>query len=403
MKKLAVIGRGTVGCMTAVNLRLNYPNTEIDWYYDPNIKPQSVGEGTTLTLPKLLNKTLGFSPKDFPLVDGYVKTGIYKKGWSSTVEEFTHDFPSPLVALHFNANKLQDYIFSRVKDHVNLKPFNISEDTIDADHIFNCSGRPKDFSDYHQASFIPVNAVHVTQCYWDAPKFSHTLTIARPYGWVFGIPLQNRCSIGYLYNKDINTLDEVKEDVKAIFSDYDLIPSKDTNSFEFSNYYRKQNYTDRVSYNGNASFFLEPLEALTFGMADIFSTNSLNMIEGIISKDQANYEYATVISQCEKIIMMHYFAGSKYTTPFWDFAKERGEMCMDYAKYDSSFRYMVESAKQLGAFGSYVDLLLTEKNLPTETVLLNNTWWTGSFSQNLDGLGIRESLEKKFSIRQHAA
>ena len=52
------------------------------------------------------------------------------------------------------------------------------------------------------------------------------------------------------------------------FDDFNLIPSTDTNSFSFNNYYRKQNFTDRVVYNGNASFFLEPMEATSVGCMD---------------------------------------------------------------------------------------------------------------------------------------
>ncbi len=88
MKKLAVIGRGTVGCVSALQLKLNFPDAEVQWHYDPSINPQSVGEGTTLILPKLLSDTINFSPRDYPKVDGYVKTGIFKDGWSSDGKKF---------------------------------------------------------------------------------------------------------------------------------------------------------------------------------------------------------------------------------------------------------------------------------------------------------------------------
>lgn len=397
-KKLAVIGRGTVGCMAALQLRLHYPDSELDWYFDPSVKPQAVGEGTTLTLPQVLNRTINFSPKDYHHVDGYVKTGIFKDGWSKSGDSFLHDFPSPNVALHFNANKLQNYVFDRLKDHVNVNPNSVSADDIDADHIIDCSGRPKSFGAHHMSSYIPVNAVHVTQCYWDAPKFSHTLTIARPYGWVFGIPLQNRCSVGYMYNKDINTLEEVEEDVKAIFSDYGLEPSGDTNSFHFSNYYKKINHTDRISYNGNASFFLEPLEALTFGMANAFIVNTMNLLDKHLSVEQANYEYTTIVSNCERIIMLHYFAGSKYNTKFWDYARERGEACMAFSRHSDAFVDMVNEAPQLGPFGTYPMDIHGASPMTMEKAHLSNIWWNGSFSQNLDGLGIRSKLKDVLGI-----
>ena len=398
MKKYAVIGRGTVGCMSALQMKLNFPDAKVEWHYDPTIKPQAVGEGTTLSLPFTLNKYLGFSGKDFSTVDAYVKTGIFKRGWSKTKEEFLHDFPTPSAAIHFNANKMQDYIFSRVKDHVDLFEHNITPDDIDADYIIDCSGRPKDYSKHSQSAYIPVNAVHVNQCYWDAPKFSHTLTIARPYGWVFGIPLQNRCSVGYLYNSDINTLEEVKEDIKAIFSDFDLTPSKETNSFGFNNYSKNCNFTDRIASNGNASFFLEPLEAMSFSMANHVLNNAINYIQGIVSTQQANMEYVGLIRNVERIIMLHYFAGSKYKTPFWDYARERGERCMETGKYDKAFCDMVEHAYPAGTFGVAPQVILDSGKASMDFLHLSNLWWSPSFAQNLDGLGIRDRLEDVLGI-----
>ena len=151
---------------------------------------------------------------------------------------------------------------------------------------------------------------------------------------MFGIPLQNRCSVGYLYNSDINTLEEVKEDIKAIFSDFGLTPSEETNSFGFKNYSKNRNFTDRLASNGNSSFFLEPLEAMSFGMANSVLENATNCIQGVMSAEQANVEYVGLIRNVERIIMMHYFAGSKYKTLFWDYARERGERCMETGKYD---------------------------------------------------------------------
>ena len=398
MKKYAVIGRGTVGCMSALQMKLKFPDATVEWHYDPNIKPQAVGEGTTLALPSLLNATLGFGAKDYPQVDGYVKTGIFKRDWSTSGGDFLHEFPAPAVALHFNANKMQDYVYGRLKDHVDLFEHNITPDDIDADYIIDCSGRPKDYSKHSQSAYIPVNAVHVNQCYWDAPKFSHTLTIARPYGWVFGIPLQNRCSVGYLYNSDINTLEEVKEDIKAIFSDFDLTPSKETNSFGFNNYSKNCNFTDRIASNGNASFFLEPLEAMSFSMANHVLNNAINYIQGIVSTQQANMEYVGLIRNVERIIMLHYFAGSKYKTPFWDYARERGERCMETGKYDKAFCDMIQHAYPTGTFGNAPTFVMDSGQADMDFIHLNLLWWSPSFAQNLDGLGIRDRLEDVLGI-----
>jgi hypothetical protein len=342
---------------------------------------------------------LGFSAKDFPLVDGYVKTGIFKRGWSTAKKEYLHAFPSPAVALHFNANKMQDYIHGRLKEHVDLFAQNTTPDNIDADYVIDCSGRPKDYSQHSQSSYIPVNAVHVNQCYWDAPKFSHTLTIARPYGWVFGIPLQNRCSVGYLYNSDINTLEEVKEDLKEIFSDFGLTPSEETNSFGFNNYSKNRNFTNRVASNGNSSFFLEPLEATSFQAANTITVSAMNYLNGHSSVEENNSRYRKMIANVERIIMLHYFAGSKYNTPFWDYAQERGQRCMEEARLDPAFCQMIKYAYPASTFGGFPEVVMDSGHASEDFSNLSSLWWSGAFSQNIDGLGIRNSLEELFGLK----
>lgn len=387
-KKIAIIGKGTAGALAATYFSYDSP-LEIDWYFDPNTPSQAVGEGSTLTLPRRLNECLNFSTRDFPLIDATVKTGIYKEGWGNG-ESFTHDFPTPAVAMHFNALKLQDYILGKLKPFVNVIEANIKDEDIDADFIMNCSGKPKTFDEFYKSKYIPVNAVHVNQCYWDYPRFTDTLAIARPYGWVFGIPLKNRCSVGYMYNKDINTLDEVKDDIQNIFEQFSLTPSEHTNSFSFDNYRRKNNYNGRIAYNGNASFFLEPLEATSFATADFVNLQAKALWTKELPLDAINQDYNNAIDHFERIIMMHYYAGSKYNTPFWNMAVEKGNLCMEKSAKNKAFCSMIKGSIEPKGLGTYYNIPCVS----TDIELLQSFWWEGSFSQNMDGLGIREKLNK---------
>jgi hypothetical protein len=391
-KKIAIIGRGTAGAMASTYFSY-YSDCAIDWYFDPSTPPQAVGEGSTLSLPRRLNQCLNFSSRDLHKVDGTVKTGIYKEGWGERGLSFTHDFPSPQVAMHFNALKLQDYIFDKLNNRVTHIEGNILSKDIDADFIMDCSGKPKTFDGYTKSSYIPVNSVYVNQCWWDFPKFTETLAIARPYGWVFGIPLKNRCSVGYMYNNTINTLDEVKDDVNNIFEQFGLVPSDTTNSFSFNNYRKDFNYNGREAYNGNASFFLEPLEATSFQTADYINSQTYDLWFDNKDLEEVEVGYQKILDQFENIIMLHYFAGSKYKTPFWDFAKEKGQACIEKALSNKAFKHMVVVSKEPNNLGSYSDIIKPYIN-SQEIDILRNVWWEGSFSQNMDGLGIREKLNK---------
>ena len=351
-KKLVIIGRGTAGSIAASQF---YKRTDCDveWHFDSNIKPQAVGEGSTLELPNALRDNLDFRHSHLDAIDGSFKYGIKKSGWG-TGTEYIHEFFPPLTSYHFNAIKLQDFVLDKLKDKIKIVEGNATHDQLDCDFIMDCSGRPDSYDDFHMSDYIPVNAVHVTQCYWDTIKFQYTLTLARPYGWVFGIPLQNRCSIGYMYNSNINTLEEVKEDVKNIFKEYNLTPSDHTNTFGFKNYYRKQNFDGRVAYNGNASFFLEPLEATSIALMDYINRraeekwfkdkadNRINQYSRYNMQHQYNQAYTKKVEEITNVIMLHYFAGSVYNTEFWKFAQERGQRNMASAIEDPIFSQVVK-------------------------------------------------------------
>ena len=382
MKKLAIIGRGTAGCY-AIAYFLKSTNWNIDWYFDPNVAPQSVGEGSTVEFPTNLDQFLGFKLPQLDSVDGTFKAGIKKQGWGSG-KEYYHLFPSGTVAYHFNAVKLQEWIInyagsqSRVKIiNNNIKAYN----DIDSDFVLDCSGRPSEneLQHFHLPQTIPVNAVHVTQCYWDIPRFQYSLNIAKKHGWVFGIPLQNRCSIGYLYNHKINTIDEVKEDVQSIFDQYGLTPSETTNSFTFNNYYRKQNFYGRVAFNGNASFFLEPLEATSIACMNVVNVMAHRHWTG--RSENSNKVYYDYINRLEDMIMLHYYKNDMYDSDFWKFATERGQTRIK------------ETIRKQNIFRSVIKYAIDDSDInPLLEGYGYGTWGQISYTANIKGMGLAQDL-----------
>lgn len=378
--KITIVGKGLAGSLAVSHLCKYLPGHEIEWVFDPNIDTQSVGEGSILTLPRSLFEIFGFSLfSDLPKIDGTIKTGIYKKNWNNS-EAFFHDFPLPNVALHFNAKKLQDFIFRKMERKVNIRQEHITNSDIDSDFIFDCTGSPKDIDNNFFESSAPVNSVYINQCHWDKPRFNYTLTIARPYGWVFGIPLADRCSVGYLYNNQINSVDEIKADMQSILDDFELEPSKNTSSFGFNSYYRRENFTNRIGYNGNASFFIEPLEALSTGIIDYVNRSMFDIIVGNITYKDANERFLKNITETENVIMLHYLNQSLFNTEFWDFAKERAIKCLQpRLKNDQSFLQLYNETRNI----MNDSFLQIHKNLPEY-----GHWWQGSFVTNFRGMNI---------------
>lgn len=378
-KKLVIIGRGTAGCYALSHFH-RWTDWNIELIYDSNIPQQAVGEGAALGFPVTLFNNLNFRHFDLKKIHGSPKLGIYKKYW--TENTFTHDFLPPALSYHFNAIALQDYILDQLKDskRITLTDSNLDKNNVDADFIMDCSGRPKTFEDFHVLDDVMVNSVYVTQCPTTQPSFDTTLTIARKHGWVFGIPLQNRCSIGYLYNNNHSTLDEVKQDVKNVFSEFNLTPSDTTNQFSFSSYRRKNNFVDNKSFNGNASFFIEPLEATSISTMDRIQRWSFDLWNNNKSIDQVNEEYHIFLEQVEHMILMHYLPGSTFDTSFWKEAKLKSENNMRKAMKKEYWQLIIRSMIDK------VDYLEHNDEY--------GTWPFESYKTNIRGLDIQSQLEK---------
>lgn len=323
MKKLTVVGKGAVGSLAVAHF-LHYTDWDIEWIYDENIPTASVGEATNLLIPRALQEYFRTTSAELLDMNGTYKTGILKKNWSK--KTYFNPFWISNAAMHFEASKLQDYIYDQVKSssRVNIIIGHVDDpEKLDSDYVMMCVGSPKDTNkdEFEILKHIPVNSAYVTQCDWDAPKFDYSLTNAMQHGWVFGIPLQNRISIGYLYNDRITSLVEIEEDVKQVFKDYKLIPNDRTQLIHFESYYRKQNFGPKVVYNGNASFFIEPLEATSTGTALLINQLAFDLWTGALSSEACQEYYEQEINDIESMIVLHYLAGSVYKSKFWTKAK----------------------------------------------------------------------------------
>lgn len=383
INKITVLGAGTAGCITASFLKKN-TNAEIEWIYDSGTPAQSVGEGSTIPLARGFFNEINLNVTTLDLMGGSIKKGIRKIGWGG-IGDYLHEFPMGEYAIHFNSRMLQQFVPQRLEtkgvDIIDRKILN--HDDVDTDYIVDCTGRPSNWEDYTQSDLMSVNAVHVVQAPCRGPLFDFTFCVARPYGWVFCIPLAERTSCGYLYNSTFNTLDEVKEDMKEFMAEFKFQYSEEQNNFEFKNYHRKENYTERVCYNGNASFFLEPLEATSVGTVDLINRRLLDTIRLDLSLQSSNDWYTSELRETQHMIMMHYYAGSKYDTPFWTHAKSKGL---------TSMKQMVESNK----FRDIAAMALENFQQPEFDKMVGmeyGQWPAYSYWQNLKGLGIARDVD----------
>lgn len=340
--KISVVGRGNAGCFTALHFAYytkEMDDVEVELIYDPAIPTEKVGQATLLEPPSLLWLALGsnFYSNE---IESTIKSGILFEGWGKKQDKIYHPFPYNAVSIHYSPPKLQAAILNSgwfsVREE-NIKDFS----SIDSDYVFDSTGRPRlegkeDWEKYDELK-NPLNScllgfsnVRDKDVYW-------TRTVATPDGWCFVIPnTVNTTSYGYLYNDSITSKNEAIRNFKDIFNiDY-------TDKVSFNNYIAKEPIVDdRIILTGNKLCFLEPLEATAtqtylewsryvFDCAVLKKHKFTKAVNGINK----------YIHQVENFILWHYQFGSKYDTPFWDYAKT---LKIEDEEFDNLIKYVSET------------------------------------------------------------
>ena len=314
--KVSILGAGNAGCFTAVHYAFftQHHDVEIELIHNPDIKPEPVGQATFPNEPELLYDALGFDWHGNN-INATPKTGILYEGWGKVNEEVFHPFPPHALGMHFSPSEMQDYIlksglFKVIEDDVP------DPNDVDADYIFDCRGKPKDYSDY-DTLINPINAVILAKPNWDTSTTLWTRSVATPDGWAFIIPTKvSSGAIGYLYNSDITSKDDATRNL------LDMFDAEVTNHLTFKSYCAKNPVVDdRIFLNGNRLFFLEPLEATAVHTylqwaKDAFTVTCLKKA----TAHDASAHIISHIKELQNFILWHYQFGSKYDTPFWKYA-----------------------------------------------------------------------------------
>ena len=316
--KISVVGGGNGGCFTALYLAWHRKDIEVELIYNPEVLPERVGQATVLSPPTLLWAATGFDWYHNH-IHATMKSGILYEGWGQVNEEVFHPFPPQSMAMHYCPWEMQASILQ--SGHFNVIHGDVDPKDVDADYVFDCRGKPDDFSEYDEL-INPINACVLGKPKWNTSRNSWSRHVATPDGWTFVIPTRYKSPshdfcVGYCYNSDI-TQQEVAEYNFLERFDVDV-----TKHVKFKNYVAKNPIVDdRIILNGNRLFFLEPLESSstqTYIMwADYIMKNILTNEDSV---SNASKECKRYIEKTQNFVLWHYQCGSKYNTPFWDYAK----------------------------------------------------------------------------------
>ena len=189
-------------------------------------------------------------------------------------------------------------------------------------------------------TWIPTNAAMVTR----TPvvnSLEWTRAVARPYGWVFVIPLTVDTAYGYIYGGDAASYEEVRADFELFLASEGITEYVEPRSIRFPNFLCKVPFEGRVLKIGNAASFIEPLEATSIAI----TRYELNFLSAWLRAFQAaprgrmaeqlsgalNQEIVRLVLEVSLFIGWHYKEGSLFDTRFWRGAQRRFHEGLDHA------------------------------------------------------------------------
>jgi len=335
-KKIAIIGAGNAGCISALHFYYYADDKyEIEIYHSPGEHPiERVGQGTVVLPAGLISSVFGSSWYN-NTIGATFKTGILYEGWGKSKDELFHPFPMTNMSMHYVPQKLSNAVLESGLFKVKQQTINDPEKEIDADMIIDCRGRHNRDKDNYEPLINPLNSALLYRKEGRDPYLHYTRTVATPNGWTFVVPNSDSVSYGYLYNNTITSKEDATEDFLERFE----LPEID-GDLTFENYIAKNVCVgERTFLNGNRCGFLEPLEATATGFYQNVCQAIYCTTIGAIPRQGVNAYVREEMFRLETFILWHYQFGSKYDTPFWKYAKSLP------FNPDDKFNYMLEKSK----------------------------------------------------------
>lgn len=412
--KIAVIGGGTAGYIAAAHLTKYFPDFELIHIFDSRIPTIGVGEGTTLEFPEWLEKITGLGYTE--LNQKYhvtQKFSISFENWGRDHPQYSHNFHpiGQAYAYHVAAENIVTLLQKHVTaTHIDNKVIELKSNgreveiafedqtNLKVDLAIDARGFPKTLNqNYLELSIIPTNAALIRQ---GSPVEFQTATrsIARPYGWIFVIPLTHRTSYGYIYNSSINTQEEIAADFDEFLRLENINVNNYSKQINFPRFSQRRFFDGALFTIGNAASFLEPLEATAIGaiiaQMKCISFWPLNLF---IKKQQKcnlkskelelfNNFLVKYTYKLSLFVGLHYAKGSCFNTDFWQLARDNFEREVENPQFPEVMQefleYLQQSYTLLHPFNKYRQFAeLTSEKFTSTKVARQKISESKSFAQ----------------------
>ncbi len=362
-RKIAVIGAGSAGLLTATHLCTWLDNSwEVVAVYNPKKKILGIGESTNGQFVSVLERGTNFSlaqAGDLAALDATIKYGSKFVNWRK------HSWVNPLlsgnIAIHFNNRLLKDFVFERLgkiwpdqfrvlegdvqeiqnyQDHVTLTIDSVAHDF---EFVVDCMGTPQSFEGYTMSdcSIADRCRVHMVEKYDYEPFTDH---IATRDGWMFGVPLKGYKTYGYIYSQALTKTEDAEDEMMRLLGAPKLEAGNYDAHYSFRCYYANELISGRVCKNGNKALFFEPLLANSMF---IYIYASRIIYDHIVSSEdvgRCNGRFTKAVQEMEDVISYYYQGGSNFETDFWKTsaarAKARLERRTGFSDYMKSLKLL---------------------------------------------------------------
>jgi hypothetical protein len=340
-KKIAVIGSGSAGLLTAAHLCTWLDESwRVYSVYNPQKPILGIGESTNGGFISVLERATNFSlayPEDLAALDATVKYGSKFTNWRK--QAWKNPLLSGNIAIHFNNRRLKDFVFERLTalwprqfavleadvqevrnyaDHVTLRT---DSGLHDFDYVVDCMGTPGSFDGYTMSDCTLMDrcVIHSVKDYDFEPFTDH---IATRDGWMFGVPLKDYKTYGYIYSQAFTAAGAAEEEMKRLLGAKTLEAGAYNAQYDFRCYYANEIISGRVCKNGNRAVFFEPLLANSMFLYIYAARLIYDCVAGGQTPAHSNGLFVKAAQEMEDIISYYYQGGSTFDTEVWRVAAE---------------------------------------------------------------------------------
>lgn len=317
--KIKIFGGGSAGWLTAVILKYNLPNYNIEIRCDEELSIIGVGESTLPPFVECMNNIF----KDENWLDacnGTIKTHIEHNNWVTNNHKYIWPFPNNSIGAHVDAHLLVK-ILKEKADTIGVSRTN-NNNFENADLYIDCTGFSRSSNKIYKRNFVD-NKHHKNNA-WAGRTKEHntkqcTSTHATKTGWIWEIPLNTYSGVGLVHNaKD---KEEALNELRAKFTDL-----YNVKEISFTSGYFENPWVNNCVMIGNSAGFIEPLESTNMYFIQA-SIETLIKILPSFNQKLYNKWFSKLFRTTTKFIASHY-TFSKRT----DWSYDPNKKLLDFLK-----------------------------------------------------------------------